>query len=280
MDDFNYSLDAQNILNKFYQVDKIVYVEGEDDIPFWEIIFEKLANQKVEIKSVGGKPELEKYAESVFSGAANYLIAMDSDHDNFKKIQSHRNIIKTFGYSIENTIVTAESLAKTIKILAKLPSRDTPINECKNWLESFNELTKALVLVDLANELERAGNKVVPASCERFMKSKKAILPCKNKLNEYIKNIPLITTKEVIESNDNLFRLKGIAYAEAIRGHFLFSAASIFIRVQVKKFGKSISISTDALYASMIMALEGLFDKRHPHFSHYQNSISMADWTH
>ncbi|EGA69570.1 hypothetical protein VISI1226_13648 [Vibrio sinaloensis DSM 21326] len=40
-DDFFYSAEAENIINEFHSVDVMVYVEGVDDIPFWDFIFEK-----------------------------------------------------------------------------------------------------------------------------------------------------------------------------------------------------------------------------------------------
>lgn len=38
MGELSYSNEANNLLNRFYGVEKILYVEGDDDIPFWEII--------------------------------------------------------------------------------------------------------------------------------------------------------------------------------------------------------------------------------------------------
>ncbi len=41
MDEFHYSSEAENILNRFYQAEIMVYVEGDDDICFWETYFQQ-----------------------------------------------------------------------------------------------------------------------------------------------------------------------------------------------------------------------------------------------
>ncbi len=40
-DNFNWSDEAENVISMFYDADIMVYVEGEDDIGFWEIVFKK-----------------------------------------------------------------------------------------------------------------------------------------------------------------------------------------------------------------------------------------------
>ncbi|HCX7732599.1 TPA: hypothetical protein OZ640_004640, partial [Escherichia coli] len=40
-ENFSWSNEAENVISLFYDADIMVYVEGEDDIAFWEIIFKK-----------------------------------------------------------------------------------------------------------------------------------------------------------------------------------------------------------------------------------------------
>lgn len=47
MPSLDYSLEALNLLNAFHQVDKVVYVEGQDDVPFWEFLFKKFTNLNI-----------------------------------------------------------------------------------------------------------------------------------------------------------------------------------------------------------------------------------------
>ncbi len=60
-----YSVGAKNVLTRFYRVDKMLYVEGDDDVPFWEFMFEKFADFNVEVQEVGGKEELRKYVKLI-----------------------------------------------------------------------------------------------------------------------------------------------------------------------------------------------------------------------
>lgn len=53
MPSLDYSLEALNLLNAFHQVDKVVYVEGQDDVPFWEFLFKKFTNLNIYIEDVG-----------------------------------------------------------------------------------------------------------------------------------------------------------------------------------------------------------------------------------
>jgi hypothetical protein len=98
MVDFSYSTEAKNVLNKFYRVEKILYVEGDDDIPFWECVFDKLSPFSVKVKEAGGKSEAKKYAAEIVTGAADYLVAMDADYDKLFFQDDHPNVIYTYGY--------------------------------------------------------------------------------------------------------------------------------------------------------------------------------------
>ena len=60
MSDIQYSTDALNVLSDFYGVDTLVYVEGDDDVIFWQAIFEKFASRSVRFESVGGDAALAK----------------------------------------------------------------------------------------------------------------------------------------------------------------------------------------------------------------------------
>lgn len=57
MPSLDYSLEALNLLNAFHQVDKVVYVEGQDDVPFWEFLFKKFTNLNIYILRMWGERE-------------------------------------------------------------------------------------------------------------------------------------------------------------------------------------------------------------------------------
>ncbi|MDM9086694.1 DUF4435 domain-containing protein [Klebsiella pneumoniae] len=62
-ENFSWSNEAENVISLFYDADIMVYVEGEDDIAFWEIIFKKNGRFNVEVQDVGGCEALQPYIE-------------------------------------------------------------------------------------------------------------------------------------------------------------------------------------------------------------------------
>ncbi len=111
MASLEHSVEAKNVTNKFYQVDKMIYVEGQDDIIFWDIILKEFAQFTFKIEKAGGKEELEKYIEEIKSGVASYFVARDSDYDEILGFDEVKGVIRTYGHSIENTIGTSAKLS-------------------------------------------------------------------------------------------------------------------------------------------------------------------------
>ncbi|PLW83642.1 hypothetical protein CWI75_04645 [Kineobactrum sediminis] len=273
MDDFDYSVEARNVLNKFYGVDRLVYVEGGDDIPFWEIVFEKLADFSVEFESVGGKSELIKLAQAIEHDEADYLLAMDSDYDSILKSEVNPSIIRTYGYSIENTLIGTETICKSLKTLLRLPAKETPHDICQQWMFSIENDVRKLVACDIINHADGLGLSVIPDTSDRFMKSKSSCDLCEMKIEEFINELDLAFDKNVVLSEQNRVLSCGFNFLDIVRGHFLSSAALRFLRVQAKRLGRNISISKDMFYVAMLTVFEGNFNREHRHFMHYKEQI-------
>lgn len=273
MSDFDYSTDAKNVLNRFYQVDRVIYVEGEDDIPFWEIIFSRLSNIDVKLESVGGKPELLKHAKAIYEDEAEYLIAMDSDFDRVFGIETHPSIFRTYGHSIENTLICKESICNIIKNLARIPKRDAPYEACEEWLSDLNEKIKGIVLSDIINAKEELGLSVVPDSSERFMKGGGSASMSHEKVGDFVDRLGIDKVKKFRPEDDNLKR-KNMEYLDVIRGHFLFSAVIKFIKIKARSLGKKVTVSRDMLYSNLVSVFESVFNKNHPHYEFYKVELA------
>ncbi|RLM02058.1 hypothetical protein BIY27_26050 [Gibbsiella quercinecans] len=91
MADLSYSNEAFNVLNLFYQKDYMVYVEGRDDVCFWEMIFNKTSNIKVEIQDVGVCEELIPYIEKIYNGEIEAIVACDMDLKYFDDTKKEHN---------------------------------------------------------------------------------------------------------------------------------------------------------------------------------------------
>ena len=173
MDSFEYSTEARNVLNRFYSVDKILYVEGEDDVIFWEVVFNAVGGPSVKIQEAGGKPQLYDRMEEVRSGVGDYLVAVDADFDCFEQIEECRRIIRTYGYSIENTIVTGQIINRLVCSVAKVPRRSFPLEICVDWLKRIEMDLQSLIIFDIINRVDGLGNVVVVDNCDRFMKGRR-----------------------------------------------------------------------------------------------------------
>lgn len=273
MDSFDYSAEARNVLNLFYSVDKIVYVEGDDDIPFWEVIFDKLADFSVEFESAGGKSELMKLVQAIEDGEAEYLLALDSDYDAISGIEFNQAIIRTYGHSIENTLICAETLCKSLKTLLRLSKKEAPLEICNQWMNDVEEAVSYFVACDIVNHMEGLGLSVIPDSSDRFMKSKNSCDLCGEKIKEYLDDLSAQLEESRALNQRDRISSSSFTFLDILRGHFLFSAAMRFLKIQAKRVGKNISISKDMFYLTMITVFEGLFDTRHRHYSHYKEQI-------
>ena len=272
MDSFYYSEDARDIVHLFYQADVMVYVEGEDDVPFWEFLFDSLVKYKVEVQDVGGSKELLKYIDDINDGKLQGLIACDSDFEVLKNDLSNSNIIKTYGYSIENTLICESTILKVVKSIGKLSVKNTPNQKLKEWFRLFNNSIEQLILYDIYNEINELGISVVGDNCSRFFKSKNTYEICEFKIDEFIKNISFSVYDNEYDSIRALINGVSRNSTDFIRGHFLFSAVSRFISVTIKQINSKVSISNDALFGAFLLAFENSFDPQHKHYKYYEKA--------
>ncbi|MGM7317553.1 DUF4435 domain-containing protein [Idiomarina sp. ST10R2A5] len=276
MAELEHSNNAKNILKKFYRVDKIVFVEGSDDIPFWEIVFNKFYPSEVKIEPVGGKPKLKNYIEQVMQDEANFFVAMDLDYDGlFEHEIEHQAIFTTAGYSIENSLVTAESLSKIIKNLCRLSAAQEPKILTAEWIANSSQSLKPLLVLDIINQAQELGKKVTPDNADRFFQTTTCASLCSDKIKQHYEQLNLDIPEDTIEYWEAKVENSDLSVFDLTRGHFIFSAAMRYVRFSSKQFGKRLTISGDALYSNLIQAFELVFNTNHPHFKVYEDSFKL-----
>jgi len=274
MDDFSYSVDAENVLSQFYQADFMVYVEGPDDICFWEIMFNKFSDYKVEIQDVGGCNELKPYIEKVINNEIECLVACDSDLKVFDPdFNDNSKILRTYGYAIENTFITAKTLSHSLKNIGKLSVKGMRSVNVEKWFALFNEKLVRLIILDIYNFVERKGIAVVGDNADRFMKTKTSYDLCDDKILGFIESLPQDFINYDINSVEGFIEKVGVSTPYWIRGHFLFSASHRFLSAYLNGIGKKISLSYEALYASLIAAFELVFNDTHEQYEFYKSQI-------
>lgn len=258
MSNLSYSSDALDTLPKFHRKQFVIYVEGNDDVPFWDVIFQIFGIQNFIIKPAGGSEEIEKYTQSILREDAEVYVARDSD---FKELlgsqDSHSRIVWTYGYSIENTLYHPISVAEIISTYARVQKYS--YIQAGEWLMTFVNEFLALLVCDLGNEKYQKGVEVLGDKSAKFLQSKKSIFPSKELIKKQLDKIRPIFSDEEYSIVESLLCVtithKPIFFL--IRGHFLTNAVMNFIQHEVKKArNKEPSLSKDNLFSNLIAILK------------------------
>lgn len=269
-----YSADASNVLDKFYRCDAIVYVEGDDDIPFWRIAFKVFANAEVEVQSVNGSEELDKVIKNIVAENLRIIAARDSDFTRLagSAINDER-IVYTYGYSIENSLYHIHSISEISSVMCRQYRADR--EACRKWMSTFFEKLKILIAYDVASHVFEKPFSAISDNCTRFMESAKSFDIDQAKLDLHIFELEKKLTNVEIDYAHELIAQHGIDFGLHLKGHFLASAAQKYLSGNIKAHGKGNSVPFDAMYASAIEFMRGNFAKV-PGAEFYRSQINYA----
>ncbi len=270
--DFEYSINALNVLDAFYQSDNILYVEGDDDIVFWDIILSEFGVNNCKIIELGGKEELKKYINRIEEGTLQSLAARDIDFDSLiGNIDTNSTkILSTYGHSIENTIICPKAISKVIKTYGRAAQEPNDLEHFNNWLETFLIAFKPLIYSDIHNEFSRLGLAVLSDNCTQFMTSQTSELACPQKISAKLNSIGIDFNVDHLElCINNLNR----SFKDFMRGHFYLSAALKYTNRKLCSKGVKKSIPKDSFFAAAILAFENVFNTNHFHYEHYSQEV-------
>lgn len=274
MNELSYSLEARNIINKFHNVDKLIYVEGEDDIRFWEIIFEKTATFSVAIQPTDGKQELNKRLDEVLNHGAQYLIAKDADYDLLDECIEHTQVIYSYGYSIENTFISSGTIVKVIQNVGRLSKNNVPNEFAQIWLDTFSTKAFKLLTADIISKQDNLGISVMAKNYNRFTSEPIPYELCEKKIDNFLNsNVGSVDAKRYQEC-EGLLLSQTRTCLDLVVGHFLFSATARFIKHELVSRGTNCSLSNRALFGNLLSAFELIFCKSHSHFDYYRQKIT------
>lgn len=246
-------------IDLFYRNQYLVVVEGQDDVPFWSIFFPKeVDGYECKFKPVGGS-EIKNYIDEIYKNNAKFAVALDSDYRLFMgKIYEHTQIIETFVYSIENIIISPQTLAKIIRIESR--KEDYNIDNVETWFEHFDKTTHGLMIADYLIQKECLGKESLGKSCFRFLENPKTKAPVFDikKIENFIKSLSIL---------EDLFKLakeelKDYKPSQHIRGHFFFGASLCFLNHEVNRLRPNKvkrSIANDDLYTMLVLACKDSF---------------------
>jgi hypothetical protein len=263
-----YSTDALNVKSQFYNKEISVYVEGKEDIIFWESIFKTCQLEDYYIEDTNGFENLTNYMDKIIDDNATIIVACDCDHSPFILDYKYNNlrIIKTYGYSIENTMYCIHNIEQSIKRYAKTRKSFHPkINE---WYNKFAILSKDLLKYDIANIRFSKGTRILGDKCNRFLKSEDSIDLSPIKINHYLSKILSRFTEEEIQECTDLIDADERELRYLIKGHFLTNGVINLIKqVVLQETGIKVSISIDSLYSLMVTCINTC-DKGCPDLPH------------
>lgn len=271
--DFFHSDEALDVINYFHGVEVMLYVEGEDDVVFWEVVFEKTTDLSVKVESVDGVQELNKYIKKVIDDDIEGFVARDSDFtlldDNYS---SHPRVLSTFGHSIENSIVCPIVLNKVIKSHGRVSSSNLDPQKSQQWLDNFYGKFERFVVYDAYNDIHKLGNSILSDNCTSLMHNQTSCDPCDLKVTGLYHRVSQSMCIEGFEITSKL-QNAGRSDKDFVRGHFLFSGALKFVNHMISSLASKKKPSKDGFFGSSMLAFEAQFTTSHPHYNFYKNQI-------
>lgn len=263
MNCLRWSPNALSIFHKFYHKDFIVYVEGDDDIIFWQHRIE-LTNPSAsfETKKIieadgmngTGKCELHKMSEDIIkNNITNTLVATDCDYNKFlSAIPKHRAIIYTYGHSIENSIYCPIALNDFLRIRLRNASLDF-IPQITEWYKNQLPHIAPLIILDILNEKYKMGLPIFPnGNCLCYLKhgGTSPDFDITKIRSKYEKFSCCFQAKDIEDVKVKISKSGDFRFIP--RGHVVASAIRILLQHLIDKEHGDRSISDNCLYENFI----------------------------
>lgn len=285
-----YSIEAEVAKAMYIEKDYTCFVEGKDDINFWQSILKKIGIKNLYLRELKGidseKVKAEEKIEKQLSklkGENDYLIFLDKD---FRKIlgcylSKDYNVVYTYGYSIENTICCKKVAKEILKSKLRVENHNFDlVNEINDYIEKkYYEIFEFEegILVDILNrkkildleDLEDYKPINVYLDSEHLILDKNLKIK-KDKETEWKefreKNFTIIEVEEIKKIIDN--------HVNFLRGHFLQHYFNKIIEKKLKE-KKSSNIRHDDIF---LMAIDkcGLCDEDCKQINYYFKKINEA----
>lgn len=256
MGSLSYSSKALDTLPLFHRKKIVIYVEGQDDVIFWEIVLKKFDVNDYQLKIAGGAPEIDKYIFSIVNDGVDIVVARDCDYSDIMGKQfNHPRVIYTYGYSIENSLYCPANIAKAITLHSR--TLENYESDAVKWLSEFVNKFEKLIVLDVANEIYSRGVQVLGSNCYRFLKKNTSHIASEEKVQKQVATIEKSFANSEISEAQTFINKSRKELPHIIRGHFLTNAVSNFIKAKVLAVSKRrIQISTENLYIVLISHFE------------------------
>ena len=249
---------ADNVIHEFYDKKFIIFVEAEPDITFWHERFQKIIPPKnYEMIPVGGKKNFKGKIENATNGQYNkVVVACDADFTDFLDNQPHNLsatdclVVRTYGYSIENTMFCPKSISKFIELSVCNTKQYT--EEVSKWFSEFSQEVIKLLPYAIESVIKETSDAVFGKDGENyhkiFKKDKDKGEPNLDtqKIDAFINGIKNKYTDTSIYEAQIKDTGKSIEYL--VQGHFLEKAVKDFMKYKIEaESGKNFNINKDMI---------------------------------
>ena len=246
-----YSIEALRVKARFYGKKAMVYVEGVDDINFWDQFFDR---QLFEVESVGGYGNLKAYIERLENNEKSYIVACDADYLQFtKKEYTSVLVVTTYGHSIENTMYCPFNLSEAVRKLSK--SSTDSVTVIEDWFDTFMQSAHPLLLREIVNLIYHPQEdkvEVLGQTCAPFCKSNPDYELDDSKIAKFCDDTADLFPDDELRKIEIAIREDGRKERHFIKGHFLTEGVRRLINHLATKnspYRHSVRISQDELYA-------------------------------
>lgn len=252
-----HSNEALNITHQFYDKKFMLYVEGDDDIVFWDENFRRyMSSDFYEIEQVHGKENLERYIIGIKEGTlSNIVVACDADYNEFKDdYYEHKFIVRTYGHSIENTMFCPHSVATYIRRASKTSNDYLP--EVLEWLNTFCSDAQKLLPYEIENEINPTHCEVLPKIFNMgfyyFQNNQNKGYLDENKIDTYLQTVSSDFDSNRISEITQRVNGHGKNVKYLIQGHFIANVLMEYIRKRIKQIKGNVNAPNDAIYESIV----------------------------
>ncbi|MDT8389821.1 MAG: DUF4435 domain-containing protein [Lentisphaeria bacterium] len=176
------------------------------------------------------------------------VVACDSDHSPFASgSPRHPQIVRTYGYSIENTMYCPTNLNSACRKTARSDG-DFQV-EIMTWYDEFSHACKELLVYDIANHIYSVGHAIFGDNCCQFLQGKNSRFLDASRVARFVESvapafaaIDIDSVRLALNKDERPLRL-------LIKGHFLTNAVMHMISDFAEAYrSKRVKVSHEFLY--------------------------------
>lgn len=250
----SYSLEALRVKARFFGKKAMVYVEGPEDINFWDPYFNR---EVFEIECVNGCHNLDKYIQQLEDGERSYIVACDSDYNKFKGVKyTSPMIVETYGHSIENMMYCPHNVKELVRKLST--SKVDTLDAINEWYTTFVNLAHPLLVREITNQLYNPKDDkpaVFGNGSARFCKQKKCYELDDDKIKTFCEENKAYFPAEELDKVESALAQESREERHLIKGHFYTDAIRALISFLSKTSSpsqKTVKLANTNLYTMLV----------------------------